>query len=181
VGDALTIGMNPGSNFENAYLYASGKGAGVGTIGTQDLKLDMTTLSGTVTNNTEYDFSYLMLAAENSVLVLPELKAGQTVDIADAIAGGDVVFQYNTEFWDDVYYSFVGDYYGSSGTEIDEELAAVLYTGVTSIKQRVTDSGSIIVAGAVRDYDRATTGNCAEISYGCFYTVAEQEVSDAAD
>jgi hypothetical protein len=183
--DGLSLGINPGSNFENAYFTASGKKAGCGTIETQDLVIDASTQSGTVYNGTDHDFPYLMLLSDEYAVVLADVKAGQTVEI-----DGNAVLVTDASYWDDVYYNFVGYQYSSAATymfsgsdeEIDQEMASALYTGVSKIRSKISGSSDkILVAGCTKDFEPATSGKCAEISYGCLYTIAEQEVSDAAN
>jgi hypothetical protein len=137
--------------------------------------------SGTVTNGTSCDFPYLMVASDDYLIVLSDVKAGQTIDIAEEEAAGNVVFEYPVSYyWDDVYYNFVG--YRNTGTGVDEELAAALFVGSCEARQQIeTGTGKVMAVGVVRDYEKATTGECNEVSYGCFYNIAEQEVSDAAD
>jgi hypothetical protein len=118
-----------------------------------------------------------MLVTNSYVVVVRDVKAGQTVDIAQESSAGNLVYQSDAVFWDDIFYSFIS--YRASDSQ---EMAAALYAGVALIKQQTTiGADQVIVAGAARDYDGSTAGGCEETSYGCLYTVAEQEVSDAAD
>jgi hypothetical protein len=181
-GDGLSVGLKPASNFENGYLFASGKKAGCGTIDTKDLELTAAVQSGTVVNGTDYDFPYLVLASDNYMVVLSDVKAGETVDLAQEAGSGRFVYCNDVDFWDDVYYSLVGWGYGNTGVATDQEMAAALYIGATEARQQIsTDTGRILVAGCVQDFDKAVSSKCKEISYGCLYTIAEQEVSDAAN
>jgi hypothetical protein len=181
-GDGLSVGLKPASNFENGYLLASGKKEGCGTIETKDLVLTAAQQSGTVVNGTGYDFPYLALVSDSYIVVLSDIKAGETVDLAKEAGSGRVLYSNDMDYWDDIYYSLVGWGYGNTGVATDQEMAAALYIGATEAKKQVTTgTGKILVAGCVRDFDKAVSSKCKEISYGCLYTIAEQEVSNAAD
>jgi hypothetical protein len=176
--DGIEVGIKPASNFENGYFFASGQNAGHGTIEMQDIVLHDSTMSGTVTNGTDCDFPYLALVSSDYLIVLKDVAAGQTVDIAQKEKAGDIFFQNEAIYMDDIYYSLVG--FGDTG--IDPDLAAALFLGMNQTHGQIeNDTSKVIALAPVRDYDSATAGDCKEISYGCLYAVTEQEVPDAAD
>jgi hypothetical protein len=181
-GDGVSIGIKPGANFENAYLKASGKTKGCGSIDTEGLVVNITTQSGIVTNNTPYDFPYILLMGDECMLVFSDLKSGETLDVAKEYAAGNYIVYNNTAYWDDVYYSLVDPDYGNNDVELDKEMTSALYAGGDSIQSLISADGkSVVVAGITKNFGSQIVSDCTEYSYGCLYTVSEQEAGDAKD
>jgi hypothetical protein len=180
--DELSAGINPVSNFENAYLKASGKTKGCGSIDTEELVVNQGTISGTVTNNTTYDFPYIVLMGNECIVVFSDLKSGETIDVAKEYAAGNYILYSTVVYWDDIYYSLVEEDYGINGDELDKEMTAALYAGGDTVQSELSADGTnVVVAGITRDFDSQITSDCTAYSYGCLYTVSEQEVTDASD
>lgn len=77
----LSLGVKPQSNFENAYLFAAGTAKGCGSIDTSGLVLTQQKQGGSITNNTSYDFPYLVCVSDDTVMVFSDVKAGETITI----------------------------------------------------------------------------------------------------
>ena len=83
---------------------------------------------------------------------------------------------------DDVYYNILDVYGNLQANEEQYDLLAALFIGSCTAKQKCEwGAGQIVVSGVVADYDRTVDSKCVESSYGCLYTIAEQEASNAAD
>jgi hypothetical protein len=181
-GDELSIGINPVSNFENAYLQGSGKTEGCGSIDTENIVVNASTQSGTVTNNTPYDFPYIILIGDECTIAFADLKSGDTLDVAKENAAGRAILYNSASYWDDIYYSLVDTDYGNNGVELDKEMTSALYAGGNLVRSQIPDDGrSVGVAGITKDFKNQITSDCTEYSYGCLYTVSEQEAGDAED
>jgi hypothetical protein len=177
-GDGLQLGLKPASNFENGYFYAQGTGAACGQIITKDLVLTQTGLSGSITNATDYDFPYMLLRSCDDVLILSDVKAGETVDLAQAATNGKVEFEYATYYFDEIYDILFNGYYSGVDTE-KYQLEAALYLGASQMRsQYEEDSKKILVEGVVEDYTKTVSGKCNEVSFGCLYQIAEQKVTE---
>jgi hypothetical protein len=178
--DGLSLGLKPASNFETGYFCAIGTGSDCGQITTQDLVVNSSVQSGSITNGTSYDFPYMMVQSTDSVLLLSDVKAGETVDLEQAADSGQLVTQISTSYLEDVYYDILEN---SSTTYADEtDLIAALYVGAMRMQtQYDSDYDKIFVEGVVPDYTKTTEEKNNEISYGCLYQIAEQEVSDATN
>lgn len=70
----LSLGVKPQSNFENAYLFAAGTAKGCGSIDTSGLVLTQQKQGGNITNNTSYDFPYLVCVSDDTVMVFSDVK-----------------------------------------------------------------------------------------------------------
>lgn len=178
-GEKIRLGMNPVSNFETGYLYAAGTKPGKGTIETKNLVVDSNngTFSGTIENHTAYDFPYLYVRSDQAFMAIKDVKAKETIDLA-AIRGSKRLV-YESQYADDVFYDFL-DVYGNKRTQDDNDQKSALMIGMYAAN-RYREEGEILVCGLVPGYEKTVTGKCREISFGCLYTTAEQEVSNAAN
>lgn len=179
-GDGIELGMNPQSNFENGYLCAVGEKKGCGEIQTKDLQITNQTQSGSITNQTEYDFPYVFLLSDDHFMAVKDVKANETVDLAQAKKDKRIVYDQTTQYIDDVYYSMVENYRNAKDTE-DQDLYAALFIGMCTARQECEwGRGQIVVCGVTADSGKTVADKCFETSYGCLYTIAQQEVSDAS-
>lgn len=181
-GEDMTMGMKPESNFETGYLYASGTAQNSGQITVKDVILTNQTNSGSIENQTEYDFPYMFLMSDNYFMAIKDVKAGERVNLAQAKKQNRIVYEGEAQYMDDVYYNIL-DVYGNLQTNEEQyDLLAALFIGSCTAKQKCEwGAGQIVVSGVVADYDRTVDSKCVESSYGCLYTIAEQEASNAAD
>lgn len=176
-GDGIRIGMNPTSNFETGFLYAAGNGAGHGGIKTEHLQMDGQAFSGTIENQTDVDMPYVAVRAEDYAIVIKDVKKGETIDLAKIHKSSRVV--YETNYPEDIFYDMVQqDIGGSKDKNLD--LIAALSIGV-NVANGHRNQGHALVCGVVPDYEKAASDKCREISYGCLYTIAEQEGNHASN
>lgn len=178
-GEGIRIGMNPASNFETGYLYAAGTKPGKGAIETENLVFDSTNqmIGGSITNNTPYDFPYLYVRGDDGFLAVRDVKAKETIDLAEIRKSKRLA--YESTYVDEAFYDFL-DIYGNNQTKGDNDLKAALMIGM-NVANGSRAAGDILVCGIVPDYEKTISGKCGEVSFGCFYTTAEQEVSDASN
>lgn len=177
-GEGLSIGIKPQENFESGYLYASAKTQSKGTLAGNGVNIDGWNVGGTVTNETAYDMAYLAVKSESYIAVVSDVKAGETVDLGQAVADGRCVYQNNFSYFDDLMYDMVSIYNGrSSGIAYEQDDMAALLIGLgIADEAKPADEKGAVILGVVRDYDKAAAGKCNETSYGCLYSYAELEV-----
>lgn len=178
--NGITLGVKPQANFENEYLFAAGTADGCGEIKTEHLVLTQNQQSGTVINHTDYDFPYLLLMSDDYIMVLSDVKAGERISIGSKNA--KIKVQQAIAYFDDVYSVLSTDDYNSSGINYEHpDLVSALYLGICQVMRQNDVSGSVVVAGTVDSYEKTVKGKCSELSFGCLYTIAKQEVSDASN
>ena len=172
VGDELSLGIKPGTNFEDSYFYLSstGNNSGVeGSLLTENLSYGMGGISGTIVNNTNKDIKYLAVvwhdSADESMIVFEGLAAGSSYRLQDLQSLYDTAGSYYRSY----SYSFLSNYYDRK--EYDEASAlAALGVGIYHLIPRV-NNGEFIVLGVVENWDKTVDDECNEISYGCLYTL----------
>lgn len=182
--EGMSVGVKPQSNFESGYLYAQGRAESKGTLLCNDLKGSgvMGTASGTVVNDTACDLAYLAVWFDSYIMVFSDVKAGETLDIKQAAADGRCVYQNAVSYFDNLLYDMVSPYVNPSMTAYEQDDMAALLIGLgISDGARPLDA-SVVIAGVVKDYDKAVADKCNETSYGCIYNYVEMEVEpNAAD
>ena len=176
----LSLGVKPQSNFENAYLFAAGTAKGCGSIDTSGLVLTQQKQGGSITNNTSYDFPYLVCVSDDTVMVFSDVKAGETITI-DGKSKKPLLSQ-QISYFDDVYSVLSQDNMnGNTYSYKHKDMAAALYLGLCQIRRQNDVSGTVVVEGVTADYGKTIESRCSEISFGCLYTIAGQEVSHASN
>ena len=172
-GDELSLGIRPGTNFEDSYFYLSSTGNNSGTEGsllTENLSYNMGGISGTIINNTNKDIKYLAVVwhdslQNESMIVFEGLAAGSSYRLEDLQS------LYNTagSYYGSYTYSFLSRYYDRK--EYDEASAlAALGVGIYHLMPQV-NNGEFAVIGVVENWDKTVDDDCSEISYGCLYTL----------
>ena len=176
----LSLGVKPQSNFENAYLFAAGTAKGCGSIDTSGLVLTQQKQGGSITNNTSYDFPYLVCVSDDTVMVFSDVKAGENITI-DGKSKKPLLSQ-QISYFDDVYSVLSQDNMnGNTYSYKHKDMAAALYLGLCQIRRQNDVSGTVVVEGVTADYGKTIESRCSEISFGCLYTIAGQEVSNASN
>lgn len=176
--EGLSIGIKPQENFESGFLYASAKTQSKGTLACDGASIDGWNVGGTVTNDTAYEMAYLAVMSESYIMVFSNVKAGETIDLGQAMLDGRCVYQNNYSYYGDLSYDMVGVYYGHSsgfGYERDDMAALLIGIGIAE-EAKPADERAAVIVGVVKDYDKAAAGKCNETSYGCLYSYAELEV-----
>ena len=176
--DATSIGIKPTSNFENAYFHAEGTGKGHGEIKTENLVLTDTKKSGTITNDTGYDMPYLFVYSENRAVLLSDVKAGETVDLAK-----EKPFQEQTLNYLEDALSMLQCYgngtNGRTDTKDTDAIGALLVGACYTAGEGTWDSNQVSIVGVVLDFTKTVDSKCKETAFGCLYTYAKQEGKDA--
>ncbi|MCM1105572.1 MAG: hypothetical protein NC355_01380 [Blautia sp.] len=201
--EGLSIGMKPTENFESGFLYASGRAeAGSGFSG-DGLKGKLySAMSGRVTNQADSDFALLAVRCDNYVMIFSDVKAGETLDIAQAVKDGRCLYESEIQSIDDMYYNQFGYYYGSgiaysssantysvvAQKEIGRADMAALFVGLGIADEKREQSAygakRACIVGLVTDSGRTVAGRCEETAYSCLYSFADidmEEVYDAAN
>ena len=135
---------------------------------------------GSITNNTSYDFPYLVCVSDDTVMVFSDVKAGETITI-DGKSKKPLLSQ-QISYFDDVYSVLSQDNMnGNTYSYKHKDMAAALYLGLCQIRRKNDVSGTVVVEGVTADYGKTIESRCSEISFGCLYTIAGQEVSNASN
>ena len=140
--------------------------------------------SGTVTNNTSQSFPYLGVQSNDYVLIIKDVAAGETVDIAESIKNKRAIYNQQIEYLDDAYNSLMNySGYGNPVADVeDKDTVAALLIGMSDARQRVVqEKASIVVTAVDPDCKQYATVGTNERAYSCFYVVAEQEGTDASN
>ncbi len=169
-GDTLSMGINPTSNFEDSYFMA-GKAKGNhstgGDIVLENVLSDWTGLNGTITNETDKDFQYYAVIANDTLYVFEDLPAGESRNLAKEMPVYNSM--QNFSIWSHYLYDFLYEL-NEDGEKENVSLASALGVGL-SVAYPQPDVNEIVVVGVVEEWDNAVDDNCKEISYGCLYTV----------
>ncbi|MCH5257071.1 MAG: hypothetical protein J1D87_07240 [Lachnospiraceae bacterium] len=166
-GDIFSIGINPGSNFEDSYFYIKNtkdKDAVKGGLTSQDVYVDGRGISGTISNKTNKDLDYFAVICNDSVYVFENLPAGASCNLQDKS-----IFGSSGSYYSSYIYNFLEDLYEDKEYEKISALSA-LGVGLCDVYPQ-SDPSVFIVIGVVKDWDKAANDNCSEVSYGCLYSV----------
>lgn len=178
----LSVGLKPQENFESAFLYAGGRTESKGALTVRDLtEHGFGNVSGVITNETGYDLAYMAVWFNSYITVISDVKAGETVDIQQAVIDGRGVYQESVPYFDDLLHSMVGVYLSRSRDYEQDDMAALFIGLGIAEKKKPQSGGSAIIAGVVKDYDKVFTDKCSEISYGCLYSYAQFKSGAAGD
>lgn len=178
--EGMSVGLKPRENFENGFLYAGKRAESIGAFtGSELTGMGTGKLAGAVTNETVYDMAYMAVWSNSYVTVLSDVKAGETVDLQQAAADGRCVFQGSVPYFDSLLHDMVG-IYGTRRDYAQDDIAALLI-GLGVAEGNKPQPGAVVLAGVVRDYDKAVADKCSELSYGCFYSYARTGAGAAGD
>ena len=184
-GEGLSVGIRPRANFDNGFFYAKGTTKSRGTLTGTDLQLSgldgaATVVRGTVVNETGCDLVYLAVCSDTDIAVFSDVKAGETLDLSQAIKNGSCVYQNRIDYYGDLLYDLAGLYSSRSYYPYEQDDMAALLIGLGLARDKKPSEKNAVIVGVVRDYERAVSGKCQEISYGCLYSFAETEGDEFA-
>jgi len=178
--EGLSVGLKPRENFENGFLYAGKRAESAGRITGVGLKGSGSgNISGSVTNETAYDMEYMAVWFNYHIMVISDVKAGETVDLEQAVRDGRCVYEEDTAYLDGLLHSMVG-IYGIPGDYGQDDMAALLI-GLGVAEEKKPQMGLATLVGLVKDYDKAVAEKCSEIAYGCLYSYAQTAAGNADD
>lgn len=193
-GEGILAGIKPEENFDSGFFYAAGNTKSRGTISCEDLTGSGRGLtSGIITNATDCDMAYMAVWYRNNIVIFPDVKAGETVDLKNAVKEGRCVYEGYVGSCDELFYDMIPMYRYDDDVEYEaDDMAALLIglgiadnvgsTGGRQIgvmdqadEEDLSESEQAVIAGVVRDYDKIADGKCNEISYGCLYSYGAVE------
>ncbi len=177
--EGLSVGMKPYENFESGFLYAGQKAESTGNFSGSGLERLFSSLNaeGTVTNGTNRDLAYMGVWYNAGIMVFSDVKAGETLDIAQAAADGRCVYQNTSTYLDSLRYDMLGLYgYSTSSIQYERDDVSALFIALTIANEgNPNPAKNAVIAGVVPDYEKAVADKCKEISYGCLYSYVEME------
>ena len=166
-GERISFGINPSSNFEDSYFIAgksTDKNAAEGTLESDGIHADISGISGTVTNRTEYDFLYFAVVSDDTLYVYENLSAGETCKLKNRTPVYNSYQGY--DMWSSFVYDFLLDIYDDNPKEADQ--IAALGVGLCTAYPR-TDLDTTVVIGVTDEWVNAVDDDCNETSYACLY------------
>ncbi|MCM1264423.1 MAG: hypothetical protein NC313_17060, partial [Butyrivibrio sp.] len=164
-GERLFFGVRPDTSFEDVYFY-TGKKAGAQSMGSIECNapLHMYNMEvNRIANNTEYDFEYLAVIAENYLWVYDGLAAGETCNPSKM----KEIFQVETDSY--YYYDYMSKAQETLKAD-NNDIMAALGVGINTAYGSLR-TGEIAVVGVTSDFTKAVDDNCKEKAYGCFYII----------
>ncbi|MDE6517015.1 MAG: hypothetical protein K2L18_04080, partial [Acetatifactor sp.] len=115
----LCMGVKPQENFDSGYLYAGGGAEPRGTLDGTQMEVNSGInggIRGTVTNETDCNLAYMAVWLERELMVFENVKAGETLDLQQALADGRCVYQDSSvEKVRDLLYNDLISLYGYRG------------------------------------------------------------------
>ena len=114
-------------------------------------------------------------------MVFENVKAGETLDLQQAVADGRCVYQDSSveKVRDLLYNDLISlyGYRGPAGSNYQEEDMGALIIGLGVAMETVPRGRDYaVIAGVVKDYEKAVADRCKETSYGCLYGYVETGV-----
>ncbi len=173
-GDRMSIGIVPSENFEDAYFvlgYAKDAERTSGNITGHNIYEDLGKLHGTITNETDKDFSYYAVIVNDNVFLMEEWEAGETIDLQN-----QQVLYHNSDgtgYFERYQYNYLRDQYRYEDRTA-EEISALAAIGAGMYNACLEYEGvGIIVIGVTEDESGTVDDNVSELSYRCVYRVFE--------
>lgn len=172
-GDRLFFGINPSIGFEDGYFQAGiAKEPEKGSIYSDLYKNRRQELSGTVINETEWDFEYFAVNMGEDLFIYQNLPAGAEIELDEA----EVVYNNGSGYYGGYYNGVEGYYYdflqGYERDEITKDTDSLTALGIGIFSAYpVWDPNATVIIGLTEDWDKVVDDNCSEMSYGCLYAV----------
>lgn len=180
----LYVGEKPQENFESGFFYAGGHTQRRGVITGANIQSDPSVrgcMMGSLTNDTDCDLAYMAVWYEQEIMVIENVKAGETLDLQQTLKDGRCVYQSrNVANVRDLALHSAISIYSTAKQErrySEDDIAALLIgLGVANEENpRPGDWDYAIIAGLIKDCEKVTAGKCKETSYGCLYGYAKTE------
>lgn len=154
-----SVGIRPGASFETTMFCRKAANPVEGELLAENIEVNANRRAkGYVTNETGYDFSYMLIFDNGYFAVVRGIEDGERVNLADE----ETLLRDRASGMDDVLWLTAEQAY-----EEDKNFAAqlaALYIGLF----QTADFQETAVIGVVPDYERVTEGNYNETSYGVF-------------
>ncbi len=183
--DGLSVGIKPQMNFDNGFLYAGGTAQSRGNLLGRDITVSAASgeIGGTVVNDTDCDLDYMAVWLDEPyacIMVVSDVKGGETIDLQQAVKDGRCVYQNSYSYYNQLLRHMLGIYGRGSNSYQEEDMAALLVGLGAAAEGSQSGAQRAVIAGVVKDYEKAAAGRYNETSYGCLYSYAELEVEDNA-
>ena len=167
-GDRLSFGADPNTSFEDCFFQAGGvMQAGSGSIVGDVSYKNAWDIMGTVANNTNQDFAYFAVIADDRMFLYKNLPAGAVCDlekteaIYDTDGSGDVLRDYMYEHIREVCNT-------KERTDIDTLTAPGM--GICTAYVQGGPNRTVII-GVTDNWNKTVDDSCSEAAYGCLYAV----------
>ncbi len=157
------LGYVPKSSFAETVFKLSGEGQSVGKIELSDIDFSGNIYKGKVTNNTNYDFPYVLVTDSGRYIIIRDLKKGQTVELSTVAK----IHSWYTGELDtrEFRYTAVNNEKYEEGKENGSLIAALAIGMCDSYRFEATSSYVFGVAG---NYTKVTDDkNCDEKAFVC--------------
>lgn len=170
-GDRLSIGIVPEENFQNAYLMlgcSKDAEATEGSIDGESIYEDQGILYGTITNNTEYDFTYYAVIIDQQLFLLKGLDAGESLNLS-----AQTILRHETD--GDRFYGQYENYVYREyrqNTKAREEIAAMSAIGVGVYSSCLEHEGDkIVLIGLLSECEETVDDDVNEMAFKCVYQI----------
>lgn len=169
-GNTLSVGITPGSNFEDCYFQAIDQSCDTpvegGLVG-EGIEVQASTLTGSVINNTAYDFEYIAIIKEGILYVYEGVDAGKSL----GLNANEIVYcsGQTSNTLNDYMYGCLRVAFNADDTKATSALAA-LGVGIGSAYP-TSDESITLIMGVTSDWETAVDDVCSEMSYGCLYQI----------
>ncbi len=162
-GGQTQISHDGDSSFDKGYLIGLSENHPSGRLSLQYSTGWSIGIGGTLNNETEYDFDYVLIKKGSEVVVVKGLEAGDILAVSSNIVYSG-------------YYYWAGDnaevaqrYKDSK--KVDYRKLAALFLALDDVSSK----GDYVIIGLTSEYDTFTKGDVNELSYGCIYSIGTIE------
>lgn len=167
-GDRLSFGADPNTSFEDCFFQAGGvMQAGSGSIVGDVSYKNTWDIMGTVANNTNQDFAYFAVIADDKMFLYKNLPAGAVCDLSKTEA------IYDTDGSGDVLRDYMYDHIRevcNTKERTDIDTLAALGMGICAAYPQGGSNRTIII-GVTDNWNKTVDDSCSEAAYGCLYAV----------
>lgn len=167
-GDRLSFGADPNTSFEDCFFQAGGvMQAGSGSIVGDVSYKNTWDIMGTVANNTNQDFAYFAVIADDKMFLYKNLPAGAVCDLSKTEA------IYDTDGSGDVLRDYMYDHIRevcNTKERTDIDTLAALGMGICAAYPQIGSNRTIII-GVTDNWNKTVDDSCSEAAYGCLYAV----------
>ncbi|MCM1024928.1 MAG: hypothetical protein NC432_00695 [Roseburia sp.] len=174
-GERLWIGVKPDENFQSGYLYAGGRTDSKGQLTGSCSSRANGSLEGTVKNETSCDLKYMAVMYDERIVVISDVKAGETVDLYEAVQNGRSVYSDNSlNYYWNLMDRMVTAYYTQTQLPYDRSDMAALLIGLgAALESGEPAADRPLAVGLLQDYHQRAAEDCKEFSYGCIYSYVD--------
>ena len=162
-GGNTRISHDGDGNFDKGYFVGMSENRDVGNLSLKYSSGWSVGLSGSLENNTIYDFDYVLIKRGSDLVVVKGLKAG------DMLAVSSNIVYSGYYYWRDDNFEIPERYKESK--RVDYRKLAALFLALDDLGSRSDD----VIIGLTSDYESFAKGDVNELSYGCIYSIGTIE------